>query len=141
MKNKDKDIESLCDMLKDYRIENGYTQKEIADYLKVDRSTYAKYENGRKPKIDVFISLAELYNISVTEMLADYYPEERGVDRNIKARSPRMDDDRLERLSADEQRLLAYYRCIEAKSSVVEFARKTLSDELTVKTDEEESED
>ena len=38
----------LGEILKKYRTEYGYTQKKLADYLGIDRTTYTKYETVRK---------------------------------------------------------------------------------------------
>ena len=52
--------------LKDVREDNDKTQKEIAEYLKMDQSNYAKYENGKNMMgIDKYIKLAKYYNISI----------------------------------------------------------------------------
>ena len=32
--------------IKELRIEKGLTQQQVADYLKIDRSNYSKYERG-----------------------------------------------------------------------------------------------
>lgn len=137
MKKLDKDAEILCGILRDFRIEAGYTQKKIAEYLQIDRTTYAKYENGRKPEVDVFVYLANLYNVSVTEMLGDYFPEARGVKRNTLASAPKQYEDKLVRLSPDEQRLIEYYRNADAKSSIVDFARRLQIEEITKDNKEE----
>ncbi len=52
--------------LKDIREDNDKTQKEIAEYLNMDQSNYAKYENGKNMMgIDKYIKLAKYYNISL----------------------------------------------------------------------------
>ena len=52
--------------LKDVREDNDKTQKEIAEYLNMDQSNYAKYENGKNMMgIDKYIKLAKYYNISL----------------------------------------------------------------------------
>ena len=54
--------------VKQLRLENNKTQEEIAKYLDVDKSTYNKYENGkRKFNNDVVKQLAEYYNIKVSD--------------------------------------------------------------------------
>lgn len=56
--------------VKKLRIENNKTQEEIAQYLGVDKSTYNKYENGkRKFNNDVIKSIAEYYNITVSDLI------------------------------------------------------------------------
>lgn len=56
--------------VKKLRLENNKTQDEIAKYLEVDKSTYNKYENGkRKFNNDVVKQLAEYYNIKVSDIV------------------------------------------------------------------------
>ena len=60
------------------RKESGMTQQQLADYLHVDRSTYAYYESGRtKLSIDVMVKLAHFYRVSYTEFL---WPEPGDVE-------------------------------------------------------------
>ena len=52
------------------RKENSYTQQFIADYLKIDRSNYSKYELGKlEPSIYMLIALSKLYGVSVDYLL------------------------------------------------------------------------
>ncbi len=56
--------------LKYYRHEAGYTQQQIANQLKIERSTYTYYETGKtKPDINTLIKLAKIYNIKYTQLL------------------------------------------------------------------------
>lgn len=56
--------------IKNLRLENNKTQDDIAKYLEVDKSTYNKYENGRrKINNDVVKKLAEYYNIKVSDIV------------------------------------------------------------------------
>lgn len=56
--------------VKQLRLDNKKTQDEIAKYLNVDKSTYNKYENGkRKFNNDVVKELAEYYNIKVSDIV------------------------------------------------------------------------
>lgn len=56
--------------IKDLREDHDYKQEEIAKYLKVERSVYAKWENGDKniplSKID---SLSIMYNVPLSYIL------------------------------------------------------------------------
>ena len=56
--------------IKNLRLENNKSQKEIAKYLEVDLSTYNKYEKGsRKLSNEVVKKLAEYYKISVSDIV------------------------------------------------------------------------
>lgn len=56
--------------IKNLRLENNKSQKEIAKYLEVDLSTYNKYEKGsRKLSNEVVKKLVEYYNISVSDIV------------------------------------------------------------------------
>lgn len=52
------------------RLENGYTQKRVADFLNVKQNTYSQYENGlREPPLLSLVKIAELYATSVDYLL------------------------------------------------------------------------
>lgn len=52
------------------RKENNFTQEFVANYLKIDRSNYSKYELGKlELNIDMLISLSKLYNVSTDYIL------------------------------------------------------------------------
>ena len=56
--------------VKQLRLENNKIQEEIAKYLDVDKSTYNKYENGkRKFNNDVVKQLADYYNIKISDIV------------------------------------------------------------------------
>lgn len=58
----------LHERLKICRAENNYTQKEVADIIGVDVTTYAHYESGRRsPDIKRLQVLCNLFNISIEE--------------------------------------------------------------------------
>lgn len=56
--------------IRNLRIDGGYTQKEIAEYLNVKQNTYSQYEIGvLNYPIDVLLKLAEFYHTSVDYLL------------------------------------------------------------------------
>ena len=56
--------------IRSLRIDNGYTQKQIAAYLGISQNTYSQYEIGvLNYPVDVLIKLAELYGVSVDYLL------------------------------------------------------------------------
>ena len=57
--------------LKTFRTLNGLTQGEVAEVLKLDRSTYTYYEKGRVPNLDTLNKLSKLFNVSVAELIGE----------------------------------------------------------------------
>lgn len=56
--------------LKQIRLERGYTQKNVADYLQVSGNVYSRYElETRQPTIDSLIRIAKFFDVSVDYML------------------------------------------------------------------------
>ena len=56
--------------IRNLRIDNGYTQAQIAEYLNVKQNTYSQYEIGTlNYPIDVLIRLADFYHVSVDYLL------------------------------------------------------------------------
>lgn len=64
----------LHERIKNLRIEAGQTQKQLADYLEVDVTTYAHYEAGRRtPNAARLKKLADYYNLD-NELLGASLP-------------------------------------------------------------------
>ena len=60
----------LSECLKQHRRAKGFTHKQVADYLGLERSTYTNYELGKtEPRLNVLLKLCELYDVSVGEVL------------------------------------------------------------------------
>ena len=58
--------EKLSKRMQYIRKWHKYSQQEIADYLGIDRSTYAYYETMKTiPDIFTLIKLSEFYNIDI----------------------------------------------------------------------------
>ena len=56
--------------LEELRTEHKFTKKDVAALLKIDQSTYGKYELGkREPDAEMLTKIAELYNVSVDYLL------------------------------------------------------------------------
>lgn len=72
----------LSDNLKKYRKAKKFTQKQIADLLGVERSTYAMWETDkRQPLMNHIKNLAKIFNISETELLhGSQQPQEEESD-------------------------------------------------------------
>ena len=56
--------------IRSLRIDNGYTQKQVGEYLGISQNTYSQYEIGvLNYPVDVIIKLADLYNVSTDYLL------------------------------------------------------------------------
>ena len=67
----------LTTQLRHLRGYNAVTQREIADALCIDRSTYAYYELGEtQPSLLMLARLAKLYDVT-TDYLLGIQPEEK----------------------------------------------------------------
>ncbi|MBQ2846894.1 MAG: helix-turn-helix transcriptional regulator [Clostridia bacterium] len=126
--------EILSENLRTFRKNGGYTQKQLADYLKVDRSTYTKYELDRRPELDTVIQLAALYNVSVDEFLGDYSNcviNEKNVRPFSKASSS--DAEAENSLSREELKLLALFRKSIRKNEITNFAKRIAAEDSKIK--------
>ena len=102
-------------LLKTLRKENGLTQQQVADYLHLDRSSYAYYESGRtKINIDILIRLAQFFRISLAMLVGEELPAqqlENGTpEENLEAVLVNDSVSRFSQLSRDEQYLVILYR-------------------------------
>ena len=62
----------LNEKIYEYRKLNRWSQEELADKLDVSRQTISKWEVGKAvPELDKLIKLAELFNITVDELVKD----------------------------------------------------------------------
>ena len=63
-------MEIVSKILQELRNEKGLTQQKVADYLKIDRSNYSKYELGKlEISIDMIRKLTKLYSVSADYLL------------------------------------------------------------------------
>ena len=67
-----KSTQNLPTKLKELRKQNHYSQEYVAEQLNISRQAISHWENGRAyPDIDNLVLLAELYGVSVDELLED----------------------------------------------------------------------
>lgn len=70
--------------IRNLRIDNSYTQQQIADYLNIKQNTYSQYETGvLNYPVDILMKLADLYDVSVDYLLGRTdvkkpYPKKEG---------------------------------------------------------------
>lgn len=74
-------------LLKKFRKEHRYTQKIVADYLKLNRSSYANIESGRHlPRIDKILDLSLLYKLPIHHFFL-FHPASMMHEEMIKSLS------------------------------------------------------
>lgn len=125
--------EKLGEIMKKYRLEHNYTQKKVADYLGIDRTTYTKYETVRKPEIDVIMKLAVLYDVSVDEFLKDFFEAKENGAMPFKIAGVPKSDDKKETLTDDEKQLLDLYRESIRKKEILDKVRQIWADDGKIK--------
>lgn len=57
--------------IRSLRIDRGYTQKQIAEYLGISQNTYSQYEIGvLNYSVDAIVKLADFYDVSTDYLLS-----------------------------------------------------------------------
>lgn len=116
----------INERLRELRIKSGYTQSQIAKILNIDRSTYSYYEIGKTmPDISVLMTLAKVFNISISELLADETSPRSVADGGQKMEFFRgkKNSSRIYELSGCEKELVGTFRTF-----TEEQQKKLLSD-------------
>ena len=71
--------------LKEKRLEENYTQKELAEILHVSRQTISSWEVGRTyPDLDVLIAISELYNTPLDDLLKEDSAMVKDITNKVK---------------------------------------------------------
>ena len=97
---------SIAENLRRCREACALSQKQVADALNLERSTYTKYETGSsEPGLSTLVTLAAIFNVSPMELLPDTDNQTHQVlSDTFRADSP------IYQLSKDERGLVALYR-------------------------------
>ena len=63
-------MRKFADVFKYLRIQSGLTQQEMADKLKISRSSIGMYENGeREPSFELLENIADYFNVDMNYLL------------------------------------------------------------------------
>lgn len=77
----------FCENLKYIRSSLNISQKEIANYLKLNPSSYSNYENGRRePSIDVLIKISDFLNVEIDKLLTENLSNDDNFWNNIQTK-------------------------------------------------------
>ena len=115
----------LHERLRALRQQCNLSQRQVADALGLDRSTYTYYEIGRsQPNLDIIGSICEIYKISVSDLI-DVKGLPYGVDDSGDYSVPGPEGDKLCELSSKEQDLLLMFRRLPAqqRNEIIETMR------------------
>ena len=77
------DLQKTGAFLKELRKEKGLTQEQLAEKLNVSRRTVSRWETGSNmPDLDLFIEMADLYEVDLRELLNGERKEK--MDKEMK---------------------------------------------------------
>ncbi len=96
-------------ILRKYREKMELTQKQLAETLNIDRSTYSYYETGKSiPPVETLVKLAKIFNTTIDDLLGyeANIPDTVHDDVNIYNRSR----ENFALLSEEEQSIIMKYR-------------------------------
>jgi len=66
---------TIGERIKNLRIERGYDQSAICEYLNIEQSTLSNYENDRRtPKLDMIAKFADFYGVTTDYLLGREKP-------------------------------------------------------------------
>lgn len=122
----------INERLRELRIKSGYTQSQIAKILNIDRSTYSYYEIGKTtPDVTSLMTLAKIFNISLSELLADESKHAAIADSGVKNEffEGKKNSSHIYELSREEKELIGMFRAFSAEQQkkVLDALRSALS--------------
>ncbi|MDR0883505.1 MAG: helix-turn-helix domain-containing protein [Oscillospiraceae bacterium] len=110
----------ISDTVKQLRKNHGLTQAQVAECLGLERSTYAYYEGGRVPGVEILLRLCSLYKITLEFLITG---EENGGKAYLHEGDTSLDHIPHILLSDEEKRLVLLFRLCEDKAAVLEYVR------------------
>ena len=116
----DKSI-GTAEKLRKYREANAMSQRQVAEALHLERSTYTKYETGdSEPNLNTLMKIARIFNVSATVLLPDDGSGDPAAGDCIDSGFV---DSPVYQLSKDERALIARYRVLskEQKKTAMGF--------------------
>ncbi|HZK39152.1 MAG TPA: helix-turn-helix transcriptional regulator [Clostridia bacterium] len=124
----------LHQMLKMLRLNNRMTQKQVANLLNVDRSTYTYYETGKiKPSIDTLVKLCCIFDVSMDVLTQSECGNLDVIKENVEEYlSTGENSQTFASLNRQEQHILLLFRLCRNKEEAIEKLK-----ELALSTDDE----
>ena len=112
--------------IKDYRLLNGMTQKDLATKINMGDTTIVNYEKGiRTPKKNTLFKIAEVFNVSID----DFFPPISTKEAPETAQNDR--DELLEELTTN------YTKLDKQRKNKLVYTSRELVEEMTASVEEE----
>lgn len=74
---------ALGERLKESRINKGFSQGNVAEYLSISRQSISKWENGNSyPDLDNLVKLSVYYEVSIDELLKENQVLKKKIETN-----------------------------------------------------------
>ena len=114
----------LSQRLREFRLDHNLTQKNIADVLGVDRTTYTYYETGvTTPSPSTLYKLSKIYNVTIGYLMGveeNWIDESTGLAKKGVVLSSGVDP--IASLGKEERALLMYYRVLSSENKETALA-------------------
>lgn len=92
---------SLGQRLKKVRVEKGFSQADVADFLNISRQSISRWETDRSyPDIDNLVELSKYYEVSIDELLT----ETKVLQQEINQKTEQMNKN-MEKIEKKQQKL------------------------------------
>ena len=92
------------------------TQEQVANILKIKRSTYAYYERDITPTTENIKKLATLFNVSVHFLMYGKEEDMLGITPTLRGNDEDLATMKLKDITKDEALLLAYYKLLSSQN-------------------------
>lgn len=120
----------LKERLRYLRNLHGFTQKQVADALNIERSTYTYYETGKThPDLNAIVKIAKIYNVTLDYLLVGDNARPRIASPDPAYQSHAFDlpcDTDFMNLNSQEKNLIMLYRLLDddMKEMITEKAKE-----------------
>lgn len=108
----------LVNNLHRLRKAHHYTQQQVSGLLNISRQAYSNYETGKRaPDLDSLIRLADIYKISLDQLVNQACSENQSVYELKGPFTPAMEIDTADTLylTKEEVELIQHYRTLSAE--------------------------
>ena len=133
---------AISDVLRHCREACGMSQQQVADILKIDRSTYTYYELGNTtPSAPMIVRLSKIFNVPYSKFMEVFAedsaelalgdPASSEEDKNHALISAKLSVEPIYSLSKDEQTIVCLYRLLSKEK------KKMLTDEARALSDDD----